>query len=145
VSSGTLRNHSLRASFRSSPPKAGAYFITRFWPPGWPGGYFVCVITAGSHASMSQESCDRPLFPHAASQLNLYLDSAPSGASQIQSIYYDYCTHTKFYSYEPGLRFNYFIVITLPRIQIATASTVAIDSHHVALSPQRFLIAHCTS
>jgi hypothetical protein len=88
-----------------------------------------------------------PTLPRAASQPNLYIDSAPSGAFQIQSIYYDSCTHTKFYSYEPGQRFNYFIVITLPRIQIATASTVAIDSNHVAQFPQRFssLIALQTS
>ena len=31
----------LRASFRSPAPKAGAYFVTWFWLPGWPGGYFL--------------------------------------------------------------------------------------------------------
>jgi hypothetical protein len=32
----------LRACFRNSAPKAGAYFITWFRLPGWPGGYFMC-------------------------------------------------------------------------------------------------------
>ena len=45
----------LRASWRSSAPKAEAYFITR--------EAISFVINAGSHASMSQESCDRAHFP----------------------------------------------------------------------------------
>ena len=32
----------LCASLRSSAPKAGAYFVTWFRLPGWPGGYFLC-------------------------------------------------------------------------------------------------------
>ena len=32
----------LRAGFRGFAPKAGAYFLSRFRPPGWPGVYFIC-------------------------------------------------------------------------------------------------------
>jgi hypothetical protein len=82
---------------------AGAYSITRFRPPGWPGGYFICVGVACLH--VSGVNATDSTFPYAASQPNLYIDSARSGASpKIQSIYYDYCTHTKFYNAASGVR-----------------------------------------
>jgi hypothetical protein len=62
----------LRASFRGSAPKAGAYFFTRFRP------FHSC-----HHCGVAcQESWTNPSFPHAASQPNVYLKSAPSGAFQ---------------------------------------------------------------
>jgi hypothetical protein len=47
-----FRPSHLRASFRSSAPKAGAYFFTRFRP------FHLCHHCG----SMSQESCGQPLF-----------------------------------------------------------------------------------
>jgi hypothetical protein len=158
VSSGILRTQSfmrqlpelsseswcLLSSLGNPAPKAGYPFSYVVSTSQLAGRLFPVSSMRGRMPPCLRSHATIPTLPRAASQPNVYIDSAPSGAFQIQSIYYDSCTHTKFYSYEPGQRFNYFIVITLPRIQIATASTVAIDSHHVAQSTA-ILIAHCTS
>jgi hypothetical protein len=62
----------LRVSLRGPAPKAGAYFVTWFRLPGWPGGYFLC------HQCRVVCLCvlgPTPLFSCAASQPNLYIDS----------------------------------------------------------------------
>jgi hypothetical protein len=92
VSPGTLRAH----SFTRQLPELRSESWTLF-PYEVPAISFVSSLRGRMPPCLRSHATDPP-FPHAASQPNVYLKSAPSGAFlKIQSIHYDYCTHTKFY------------------------------------------------
>ena len=89
VSSGTLQAQSFTRQLPELRSKSRSLFLYKV-----PAILFVSSLR-GRMPPCLRSHATNPSFPHAASQPNVYLKSAPSGAFQkIQSIHYDYCTHT---------------------------------------------------